>query len=549
MVKPSAFLALEASLSLRMSTALEALTSKVYKAAQAAIEDGNWEEAEGLVRGLKLSSVFSENEEYIRYISKVAILFGASRVTSTPGTSAVGLGFESSAIRQWVESFRLGIEYNLQERLIATGLQLIAQAKEKASAPEEKFAIILKADSDYLGSVLKAAKKPSALLPFASFMTAEGSALFNVASSLHTSRLSAFGYTAEAEYLGITTYQINEQLDGRTCPVCSLMHKKTFKVSDARALLDTVIRTQDPDELKSLQPWPSQSSQALAEMSTLTESELVSRGWHVPPFHPRCRGLLSKVGTVPALSALATTTTPAEKYVSTKEDFLQLGINLSNHKIGIWNTLIQTSPAELIANLTGSTSDQLLVESQAPNPQKAIGLSNLTVTRTGVNVELQSTAFGSKHPVVQDYYFRKNQSLYVGLIKLHKDDVGIGKKLLKALFRTAKSTSMKSIQMVADDDISGYAWAKYGFSLSPRQWGLVKAQIKRSVEKMAAVTSASPVEQKAVSLILDSNDPKNIFALADLKLGKALLSDTTWAGTLDFDDAESVTRFIAAMGK
>lgn len=549
MVKPSAFLALESSLSLRLSTTLEALTSEMYKTVQTAIEDKQWDVAERVMRSLNLSIVFTSNEPYIRYLSKLALLFGASRVTRTPGTSAVGLGFESSAVNQWVESFRLGIEYNLQETLIATGLQLIAQARDGEAPKEEKFSVILKDEGSYLGTVLKTAKQ-SAMLPFASFMGKEGTGLFNVASSLHTSRLSAFGYTAEAEYLGITTYQINEQLDGRTCPVCALMHRKTFKVSDARALLDTVIRTQDPDELKSLQPWPSQSAQAVADLKTMTTAELVSRGWHVPPFHPRCRGLLSKVGTVPELTAGKPAKPTPENYVSTKEDFLQLGIQLSPSKIDLWNSLIQTSPAEVIANLKGSPVDQLLADIQGQSdPQTVLGLSNLSVSKSGVNVELQTSAFGSKHPVVQDYYFRKDQSLYVGLIKVHQEDTGVVKKLLRSLFGTAKSTSMKSIQMVADDDISGYAWAKYGFSLSPRQWGLVKSQIKRTAAKMEMVAASSPVEQKAVNLILESTDPKSIFALADLKLGKSLLSDTSWIGTLEFDDAESVTRFISAMGK
>lgn len=553
-VQSTAFLALEASLSLRLTSTLKAVTFTLYGNVQKAIDAKNWEEAHHLIRSLDLSQVFTRNEDYIRYLSKVAILFGASRVTRSPGTSAVGLGFESEAINQWVETFRLSMQYNLQESLIEKGLQLIALEKSKHEVSEEKFSIILrKPDLDrprYLGDVLKADKKKPAILPFSSFMDKDGKAKFNIASSLHTSRLSAFGYTAEAEYLGITTYQINEQLDSRICPICTLMHHKVFKVSDARNLLDMVIRTQDPDELKSLQPWPSQSAESLKRIGAMTTEEIVAHGWHVPPFHPRCRGLLSKSGTVPPLTAGKPVPVKLENYIATKEDFLQFGINLSPAKINLWNSLIQTSPADFLAKLLGVTSDQLLAEILGnPQPQSMLGISDLSVNQNGVHVELQKSVFGSKHPVIQDYYFRKSLSLFVGLIKSHVSDAKAVKKVLKNLYYVANDTSMKSIEMVSDDNLSGYAFAKYGFSLSPRQWGLVKSQIKKSTSKMDFLANATLLEQKAIGLILESSDPKSIFALADTKLGKTLLAETTWVGTLDFEDGEAISRFISVMGK
>lgn len=547
MIQPSAFLALEASLSLRLTSSFEALTSKVYAGVQDAISRSAWEEAENLILKLDLSSVFTANEEYIRYISKLSLLFGASRVTSTPGTSAVGLGFENDAVTQWVDSFRLSIQYNIQEGVIAKGLQLIANAKAEAST-DPTFSVILKGEGAYLGSVLKA-DKPSAMLPFASFMGKDGKARFNLASSLHTSRLSAFGYTAEAEYLGITTYQINEQLDGRTCPVCSLMHGKIFNVSDARTLLDVAMRTQDPDELKTLQAWPSQNAQAVKDMAQMSQKDLVSRGWHVPPFHPGCRGLLAKVGRAPSIAA-GKTVEEAPTYVATVSDFQHLGINLTQSKVNLWNSLMQTSPAEVVAKLTDTTPDLLLAGILGKdNPLEILGLSTLSVTQNGVNVELLKSVFGSKHPVKQDYYFRKNQSLYVGSIEVHPEDVDVVKPVLRNLYSTAKDTTMTSIQMVADDDISGYAWAKYGFSLSPKQWGLLRAQITKSTSKMGLVSKASAAEQQAVDALLSSPDPKSVFALSDLKLGRALLDSTTWSGELAFNDIESITRFLTALGK
>lgn len=541
-IKAEAFIALETSLSLRLSSTLQAVTSELYANVQKLLKDKNWDGAERLMRGLDLAPVFDLNEPYIAYLSQMSVLFGASRVTATPGTSAVGLGFEKATVRLMMDSFRASIVVRLQDAVITSALQLIALARDR-DAPDWKPA------ESYLASILKG-DKPSALLPFASFMDKQGKAMFDVASSLHTSRLSAFGFTSEAGYLGITEYQINEQLDGRTCQVCELMHGKVFKVSDARNLLDIVIRTEDSNELKSLQPWPGQSKDAISAMSELSSDELVSRGWHVPPFHPKCRGLLSKSGKAPKRTPGTTPKPAPEAYVSSAEDFHQLGINLSPAKVDLWNTLMKTSPAEVVANLSGITQDQLLASILGKeDPQSILGLANLSVTKTGVNLELQKPVFGSKNPVAQDYYFRKDQTLFVGSIELSAGDEKLFKNTMKALYRTAKDTAMTSLKVVTDNWVGGYSWAKLGFTMTERQWGLVKSQILASPSKLALIGKAPVLEQKAMAAILGSVDPKSIYALADLPtLGKPLLLDTAWQGSLPFDDPEAMTRFLSMLG-
>lgn len=52
--------------------------------------------------------------------------------------------------------------------------------------------------------------------PFVSFQE-EGDQLVQMISSLHTSRMSTWGFTAEATQLGVTRYKLTAVLDGRTC--------------------------------------------------------------------------------------------------------------------------------------------------------------------------------------------------------------------------------------------------------------------------------------------------------------------------------------------
>ena len=82
-IKVESFIALENSLALRLTSTLRAVTSELYPNIQKAIKDGNWPVADRLTQGLDLSPVFDLNEPYIAYLSQMAVLFGASRVTDS----------------------------------------------------------------------------------------------------------------------------------------------------------------------------------------------------------------------------------------------------------------------------------------------------------------------------------------------------------------------------------------------------------------------------------------------------------------------------------
>lgn len=548
MIKLRAFLALEESLTLRLSSTATALMESTLKAIDAALENEDFDTAESLVQEFDLTQVFDMNQGYIDYVSKLAMIFGASRVTRKPGTSAVALGFDSEAREASIGALRKMILGPLTEYMKTTALQLIALRKPAPATTQDQL-FKEEQEGKYLGKALKAAKA-KALLPFESFMNQEGQAVFRLASSLHTSRLSGFGFTAEAKYLGYTEYKVNEQLDGRTCPVCRLMHGKVFKVQDARNLLDTVVRTQNPDVLKSLQPWPKQTKANLEAMGTMTPEEFVARGWHVPPYHPYCRGLLAKTTQAIPLPQEGSLfdEPPEEPTPATKEDFLQVGINLSSQKVEQWNALVKQPPSVVIAKLSGKEPVSLLDSLQGVgDPQTDLGLANLSVTSTGVTVELQTPLKGAQHPVVQEYIFRKSKSLFVGSIKLHETDAHLFKTVLRNLYSVAENTSMDNISVVTGESMGGFAFAKYGFSLKPTAWTNLKRAIRAKLVKEPVQLTA--LQEKALKAVLSSPDPKSIWALADMPvLGKSLLSDLQWNAYLDLNDQEAMTRFLTYIG-
>lgn len=125
-----------------------------------------------------------------------------------------------------------------------------------------------------------------------------GKVASSVSANLTTSRLVSFGFLAEAEKVGISTYVVNEVLDGRTCSVCRYMHGKKFSVAQEYGRVFQALSTSDPQELQSIAPWPSQSDAGISSLQSLSLDELQSSGYGSPPYHPGCRGLLSMVGQV-----------------------------------------------------------------------------------------------------------------------------------------------------------------------------------------------------------------------------------------------------------
>ena len=125
-----------------------------------------------------------------------------------------------------------------------------------------------------------------------------GRKLVDIGANLTTSRLVSLGFLAEAVERNITTYQVSEVLDERTCPVCRQMHGKTFQVAHEHSRLMTVLGTSDPKELRNIAPWPRQNKAGLDALRGMSSEEMQAAGFGSPPYHPMCRGLLVLNGNV-----------------------------------------------------------------------------------------------------------------------------------------------------------------------------------------------------------------------------------------------------------
>jgi len=283
MVKDEAFLDLEQSLSTLTGKRWDSIARRIDPQIVKAIKDRDPDAVVSILDTVNYERLYKGNIKRIRALLKTGLLFGASRVD---GTAKDLIVLASDEVMAHVDLAVTQYKLQLRELVNTVKKRYIRVANAAMDALNEE---VSKADALNIKKATKAINLPDTVGRNASRV---GRSMLNIASSLQMSRVAAYGYSAEAHFRGITTYQINEQLDSRTCPVCKRMHGKTFQVQDALRKLDALIRIDDPNDLKLLAPWPKQDPASVAELDKMTTEQLRAKGYDTPPYHPHCRGLL-----------------------------------------------------------------------------------------------------------------------------------------------------------------------------------------------------------------------------------------------------------------
>jgi GNAT superfamily N-acetyltransferase len=132
---------------------------------------------------------------------------------------------------------------------------------------------------------------------------------------------------------------------------------------------------------------------------------------------------------------------------------------------------------------------------------------------------------------------------------------GIGKRILAANVDYYRKHGGKEVNLYANIDVGGYAWAKYGFVSTRGSWDRLRDDIAWKAVNLAESGKLPKHIYEAISNILETG-PKAIWKVADITypvdgqpLGKALLLGTGWDGKLDLTDPAAMERFNAYVGK
>lgn len=108
---------------------------------------------------------------------------------------------------------------------------------------------------------------------------------------LDIARNRIFGSLQAMDEAGITRYRIVEIIDDVTCEFCIGINGTEFDVSDGINLRDRIVSLTDPSDIKEVSNWISGK-----KLEELMESEgiqgIIDSGLCLPPYHPRCRGVI-----------------------------------------------------------------------------------------------------------------------------------------------------------------------------------------------------------------------------------------------------------------
>lgn len=378
--------------------------------------------------------------------------------------------------------------------------------------------------------------------PFVSFDKL-GDDQIRMIASLNSSRLATWGFTAEAEVLGMARYRITAVLDGRTSKFCRMINGKIFQTTDARRKVIECLNVQNPEDLKTVQPWPKQTKAAMAEFAQMTSSELTERGLHIPPYHPYCRTLLRPIGSSEGQLTETVPTVPAPTEVFqpvTAADLEELGIEATPENVAQWNEHIGMTPVELLSKFSGIPPQEVMTKGQG------IGANPVVFGPEGI-------AFKARGETPSGVEFRLGALLdpFTGIYYLTKADLVTGspkaelaflKNLFSSLIQMGEKSSATSIAV----GVAGNApyLARLGFLPDDLEWDALRLYALEGETMIPEVlASLAPEDALLVKQLLQDKSVSAMSALVELPftyqgktIGEWLFGEASGTWALDLTD-------------
>mgnify|MGYP001570496606 CR=1 FL=1 len=533
MIDIRVFLELEAQMMRRLRKTWVPLAAKLQAQVEDAINAGDFASAYDLAREVDLSDVGEKNRQYIKYMLLANANFGARLVSDTKATF-VSSGSFDAMLDKVADNFCKSLEHNATTQTYKTIVQSIAEAEKKVD------------------EVQKAAKKRYVreLVDF----TEAGDDMLQLISSLHSSRLTVWGFAAEAEVLGLTQYKLSAVLDGRTSDFCRLINGKTFEVEDARKSINEILSVENPDDVKILQPWPKQDKASMEEFASLSAADLTARGLHIPPFHPKCRTMLVRVGKAPRLTKpqVDEERQKIPNLTATKEMFTALGLEMTDETLLHWNSYVGVSPILLLARLAGYTPQEIL-DGVLGKLYKTISISKNGDISFTTRKKIKDKGKASSNMVYDPY----NGNMHLNSVEFSNVKASDATAFLKEHFGgavdVAESLGAKTLSITVGGEAGAYTFSKMGMVPAPADWYDIKETLLEGLEGdrfKHVADGLMPSQLKVLKDLLNSKNETSIVALASLPfkiggepIGKILLAGFKYDALLDLTNKKMVKMF------
>lgn len=269
-IEHEAFIDLEQALHRRTDELWQKHWREIRKQIMSAANREDWEAAFRICDEINFATIAAKLRPLARTMAEAALFLGASRHDEPENASFYGKPDEDLLDRA-TEQWAIVLTRNAQEALRIQAKNLVADLEMQFQ--EERLQRIAKSDLDKVGKA--------------------GRQFSQATASLMISRMSTMGFMLEGMARGVKEYRVNEVMDAATCGICASMHNKHFPVEDGWSSISSTMMGADPESMKAMNPFPSQSKASVKAISQMGQGQLISAGLNLPPYHPNCRGIVT----------------------------------------------------------------------------------------------------------------------------------------------------------------------------------------------------------------------------------------------------------------
>lgn len=162
---------------------------------------------------------------------------------------------------------------------------------------------------------------------------------------------------------------------------------------------------------------------------------------------------------------------------------------------------------------------------------------------------------------------RAENGAYHGSFEATKPGNGIARAVNRGCMHLYQRLGLSQITVLANCDVGGYCWGKFGFVLDRNKLASTDRFKRRIGDRLSDCAKGSTTQKtetrehsfrqftekevQHINRLLANDDPKAIWQLSDckgddgLEIGKALLLNLSWHGKIDMKDRASMDRFAA----
>lgn len=222
-----------------------------------------------------------------------------------------------------------------------------------------------------------------------------------------------------------------------------------------------------------------------------------------------------------------------------------------------WNAVVGMRPDDFVEQMVGGQGRQLRGRMSLWDEAGRVVKFDGSVMELDAAGDLQEVATISRqirYNTAEHSYFEVTREV---------QGKGLAKEVLRGQFEVYKKLGVTRVELDANINIGGYAWAKYGFKpTNVRGWTHLRERLRSELQFLAdnrtrykELSSITDADLDAVEALLLNDDPRAVWALADMKtpsgveIGKKLLIDSSWRGAIDLNDAAAMRRFNAYINR